>query len=453
MARSYLPLLLGMVFTFGAPELPARLGSEIGADGPGSQRAPIAADSVVRDHRWRADLHAFAMHLETEHPAPFVRLPREDFEKRLLELDRAIPALRDAEIAARWAALLAALGEEHTEVDFEGEFGARRLPVDIGMYGDGAFVVAATATYRQLLGARLDQVEGVPVDRIYTALKPYVPFSQEGWYRHTFEDTFKDWAGLIEGAHLVDTRERWTLRGTLPGGGGFSVEVSLFPRSEEPRWELEPVRGGTPLRNHYPDRPYFFRVIPKEKAVYLRLRRCQEDPSMPFRSLLTKGLKMARRKGVVRVVVDLRGNMGGRDSMAETMVAALRRDARPGRRGPLLVLTDGSTFSAGAVMAWRLRHDAGALIVGEACGASANHVGAVEDFRLPSGRKSSFGSEIHIIDKAHPEDFSSPILPDRKVGLNHADKIHGRDPILEEALRWPERPPEKSRPSAGECRP
>src|SRR5207245_1274581 len=108
----------------------------------------------------RVDLDAFAVQLETRHPAPFARLAKTSFQVRLHDLKEALPRLKDPEIAARWAALVAALGEEHSEVDFHREWGALQLPVELATFADGTFIVATTRRFRHLLGARLERVEG-----------------------------------------------------------------------------------------------------------------------------------------------------------------------------------------------------------------------------------------------------------------------------------------------------
>ena len=82
-----------------------------------------------RVRRWKADLEAFASHYASDHPAPFRRLSQTEFRERIRVLEQALPALKNHEIAARWAALIGVLGDEHTEVDFDAEFGARRLPI------------------------------------------------------------------------------------------------------------------------------------------------------------------------------------------------------------------------------------------------------------------------------------------------------------------------------------
>ena len=250
------------------------------------------APEKVRIHRWKSDIDAFASRYAADHPAPFRRLSKAEFERRVDELKRRLPLLKDPEIAAGWAKVVADLGDEHTEVNFDAEFGGRRLPVEIESYGEGTFIIGTTTSFRGLLGARLD-----------------------------------------------------------------------------------------------------------------------------------------------RLVVDLRGNTGGSEILVDRLVSTLQKEPRLRVAGNLLVLTDGAVFSAAAVAAWRLRYDAGALLVGEACGASANHIGAVDDIRLPSGRSASYGTQIHIINKADPEDFSSPILPDLEVRPTHAEIFMGRDPVLEAALK------------------
>ncbi|MDE3245843.1 MAG: hypothetical protein KGN80_07115, partial [Acidobacteriota bacterium] len=149
--------------------------------------------------------------------------------------------------------------------------------------------------------------------------------------------------------------------------------------------------------------------------------------------VLARALRTWRKSSLERFVVDLRGNTGGSEALVERLVSALQKEPRL-KSGNLQVLTDGSVFSAAAVAAWRLRDEAGAMLVGEACGASVNHIGSVEEVRLPSGRAASFGTQIHIVNAADPDDFTSPILPDLEIRLTHEDVLRGDDPVLAAAL-------------------
>lgn len=402
----------------------------------------------ARVQRWKTDLEAFARTLETHHPAPFARLPKAEFEQRLKELETALPALEDFEIAARWASLLGALGEEHTDMDFDEELGVRHLPLSLAFFEDGAHIVATDRPYQALLGARLDRVAGLPLERLYAALKSFVPHSQVGWYRHIFQRNFDDWPLLIQAAGLLPAQGSWLLEGVRFDGQAFAVEVPILDDdgAEAIRWEREKVP-------REPRTAYAYRVLGPEKTLFIRLRRCEEDPKKPFRAFLRQALGAYRQMGLKRVVVDLRGNSGGSDDLVNTLVKTLQK--RLGPNPTLTALIDGEVFSAGAVAAWRLKHDLGARLVGEACGAAANHVGVVEDFKLPSGREISFGTEIHLIDKEHPDDFASPILPDWEVKRRHEDWIRSRDPVLAEALGGD--PPRIGlwyhSPRLGRCRP
>ncbi len=390
----------------------------------------------ARLHRWKADLHAFAARLEAEHPRPFARLSKEAFEARLASLEAALPSLKDSEVAARWAELLGQLGEEHTDVDFAAELGALHLPVQILSYIDSPRIVKATRPYRHLLGARLERVEGTSIASIYAALKPYVPHTQEAWYRHGFDDGFDAWPLLMDAAGLVKIKPRWVLEGTTFKGAPFSEEVPLLDKEATKRqvWEEEGFPAGRPLRHQFPGASSFTRFLHGSKTLYFRLRNCDPDPKRPLRPQLRRALAEIRRRGGARIVVDLRGNTGGKESLVDALIEELGRLPRRVRR---FALIDGAVFSSGAVAAWRLKHELGATLVGEACGASANHIGSVDTFTLPSGREARFGSEIHIIDPGHPEDFSSPILPDIPRNLSHADRASSRDPVLEAALSAP----------------
>lgn len=394
---------------------------------------PLLAAGPAENHvqRWRADLEAFARHLEAAHPAPFARLPRTAFWARIRDLEAALPTLSDAQVAARWSALVADLGDAHTDVDLERELEDLGLPIRLQRFSDGTHIVAATRPLVRLLGARVVEVEGLPLERLYEGLKPFVPFRQEGWFSHLFEASFHTWPRLMVAAGLLPLRERWRIRVQEAQGGEATVDLGLAPTPalRKADWVEE---SGPPAT----EGPYQHRILQREGCLVLTLEAFQESPRRPFRAFLAEALATASRAGARRMVVDLRGNTGGREAMVDKLLEALRR-AR-GFKGGIFVLTDGAVFSAAAVAAWRLREEAAATLVGEACGAEANHVGAVRHVHLPSGRKLRFGTELHIIDRAHPQDLQTPIRPDIEVRTSHVDWARGRDPVMEAALGGPD---------------
>lgn len=407
--RCVLPLLLGAALMAQAPE-------------------------KSREVRWKRDLEAFAARYSNEHPAPFRYLPKAEFTRRVEKLSRELPVLKDREIAARWARLVADLGDEHTEVDFDHEFGAKRLPVEIESYADGMFIVGAIPPFESLIGARLEGVEGVSMETLRQALKPYVPFRQEGWFNHLFAESFGSWPLLMDAAGIVKLKERWTLSGTGPDDRPFLMEVPIGRAPLPDAWVWEGDSIPVPLRDRDPRAICFFKAMEKEKALYFRLRSCDDSRRRPFRAVLARAMKAFRKSGLERFVVDLRGNTGGSEELVDRLISTLQKEPRLRKPGNLLALTDGAVFSAAAVAAWRLRHEAGALLVGEASGASANHIGAVEEIRLPSGRIASFGTQVHIINPSAPDDFKSAIPPDLEIRLTHEEVLKGRDPVLEAAL-------------------
>jgi carboxyl-terminal processing protease len=133
---------------------------------------------------------------------------------------------------------------------------------------------------------------------------------------------------------------------------------------------------------------------------YLRLRSFPEDPSVG--SAVDRAIDSFTRVGVRGMVVDLRGNTGGR---LETGAAVLSRFVPPGaplfeehdrsgrsdvRRaaeatvycGPLVLLVDASTASMGEIFAAVLREHGAGPIIGTT---TAGSVAGGKTFALPDG--------------------------------------------------------------------
>src|SRR5215210_540951 len=113
------------------------------------------AAAPTRDEKWRQDLRQLAEEWPREHLNLFFRLRREEFERMVAELDRAIPSLRDHEIVVAMVRLGGAVGDAHSGIGWQFP---RRFPLGLTWFKDGLYVTRATPAYKQHLGSRVVKI-------------------------------------------------------------------------------------------------------------------------------------------------------------------------------------------------------------------------------------------------------------------------------------------------------
>jgi len=129
-----------------------------------------------RDEGWRADLRLLAREIKRRAYAPFAVISEEDFDRAVDDLAGQIPGLTDAQVIVGMMKLLRHLGDGHAFIEAPADDHelALALPVEFYQLAEGVFVTAAGPASQRLLGARLDKIDGRPVQDVMAALDPII---------------------------------------------------------------------------------------------------------------------------------------------------------------------------------------------------------------------------------------------------------------------------------------
>ena len=94
--------------------------------------------------QWREDLHYFASQMPVRHRNLFFKMSKEDFDSAVRKLDERIPGLKPHEIIVELMRIVAMIGDGHTSLRVEREFGKDGIfPVKFYWFEDGLFVQTA----------------------------------------------------------------------------------------------------------------------------------------------------------------------------------------------------------------------------------------------------------------------------------------------------------------------
>lgn len=210
---------------------------------------------------------------------------------------------------------------------------------------------------------------------------------------------------------------------------------------------------------------------------YLFVQQFGDSPEGKLPDLLEESFRELRAKQVGHLILDLRGNGGGRDMYGAGLVSYLAREPfgyferievtpgfegparieeRDGRRlmmshdglktqrpaaqrfrGDVYLLIDGRTFSTAADVATVAHHNGLATLIGEETGGGydGNTSGQTETIGLPaSGFAVNVPRFMYTTANLGHSHFGRGAPPDHPVRASVEDVLAGRDPELEKAL-------------------
>jgi hypothetical protein len=368
-----------------------------------------------RDGRWEQDLDYLQVNLARLHANAFHTTPRAQFEAEFAAARARIATAADHDMLLEVMRLIALVGDGHTATWSHLE-AFRSYGLEVAPLGGTWVVLGVSDTNAALLGGELLAIDGISTEAALARLAPFVS-----------GDTVADRAGRVarlatlaealHGAGITATSERARYTVLLPNGS--VVTETLRALEERGGW----LRAGESLlMNRDPGRDYWLTPLPREEAVYLRYYRCRDRDG--FRPVAAEVLALLDADPSARLVVDLRGNVGGDSSVIRPLLDGLRQRGAGART---LALIDGGTYSSGTFNARDLRR-LGATLVGEPTGDAPGGWGEVRSFELPNS-----GVRVQVSTYEHPG-AREPVTPDVLIAGDVRAWRDGRDPVLEAAL-------------------
>ena len=440
----------------------------------GAWLLPGALHAQDRVRAWQQDLEVAVSEFMPKDRS-FSPRERMAFERAVAVLYDSVPVLSDREITMRLARALALSEEAHTRI-----FLLRihpplpRYPIRVWNFPDGLYVVAARPEYRDLLGKKIVQIAGRPVDEVAEIVEQTYA-GNDSWDRYmstytlTSPDVLLGWNVIKGDGSAVytfeDDRGRTSRRRLEPEkevpkqhyNESWWALAPTYPGSHGP-WEtaLRADTASAPLYLRHATRRYWSHYLPQDSILYFRLNRSDPMADEPVKAFQERLLAEISARNPQKLVVDLRFNTGGDLTSSYPLFQELAKLPLAKEPGRLFVITGQSTFSAALFPAAYLKSEAKPVFVGEPAGEDLDFWAEGGNVTLPNS-----GLILHYTDRFHgystkeyPElaqwypgltkkelyfvDMSVPDIDlDIPVELTSADFFAGRDPVLEAIRRYP----------------
>jgi hypothetical protein len=423
------------------------------------------------------NFHHFGAKARYPAPASALEAQRQDLDyfARVLAFDRAFSPAARAAAAARVSELeslqealpppklqvalmqVVALADNgHTRMDPTADDGSLVLPLRVTLFAEGFYVMRAAPPYSDLLGGRLDSIDGQAVDQLLPRLET-LRGGVLGFRRQNAAQSIVVQDLLYGLGIAADARaSTWTV--TLPDGRVVTRRVAADPLQrghglqQGDRWlSPEPIQGEdwSSYRPQFGEVPEtwrdfgdHFRLFPAAGtcAQVVRLQSIGDADGQKIAPFLATTEAALRATPPCAVIVDLRGDGGGDYTNTWHFAHALPELLAP--RGPIFILTDALTFSAAITTAAFIK-DAGGdrvSIIGEPIGDRLSFFSEGSRACLPNLKVCFFYQmakhdyahacsdwhECYWLNWLYPVRVRS-LQPDIQVPLRFADWNAGRD--------------------------
>ncbi len=414
----------------------------------------------LTQEQFRADLQYVVSQLPAAHPNLFFSTPASAFYAAADRLDADIPQLSTEQFYTRLSALVAVVHDPHTRLWLEGStaaaLGFGRLPVEFRYFADGVFVVSAPASQSFLNGARLVRVGDTTAADVFTLLEPVVAHENASGLRVEVASLLSN-SGVLRGVGVAPAQGPIPFDFQLRSGEQVTVAISTANSVLAPSVSESDGFIG-PLLDHASEN-YWSAYWGFARTVYVRYAQCVEMPDRPASVFAAGTLGLLDNNPVDTLVIDLRANGGGSESITIPLTIGLVQRINTLRTNPrfrVYTMVDGGTESAAMNTAADLKYSVippgmtilgkagapgvNAILAGEPTGGKPGYYGGVNSLTLPQSRLSLRSSTTRTppFDGIPQEDS---VYPDLAVYSRSTDYFARHDPVLAAALAHALPPP------------
>ncbi|MFZ2030332.1 MAG: hypothetical protein WAU68_08500 [Vitreimonas sp.] len=362
--------------------------------------------------------------------------------------------LRVAEIAALADNGHTAIGENAFRKN------TSRLPVRTFLFADGLYLLRATPANADLLGARIDAIDGHRVEDVFRQIRRY--HGGEDAYRRISLLPMLESPALLQAAGIAREHDALTLRGVTAQGAPFErriiaeqrdrgAPVSSTGRTVYPTGPDNPMRSflsesdTLPIYLHGRQDLFWIEPTPAD-GLYVGVGNNNDSDDLPIATFLDSALNRIRTEHPRFVVLDMRMNGGGDFTKTYAFARALPAAASG---APIYVLTSAWTFSAAITTVGALKQEGGnqVHIVGAPVGDRLRFWAEGGQFALPNSFLTvGYAAGRYVYDDAcrdtsicswlgyrYPVRVST-LAPEISAPLTFAAYREGRDPAMEAVL-------------------
>ena len=414
----------------------------VGAQGANPAAAPLREGRALTDSQWRRDLAVMLKDMESTHKDLYHTVSPGQLQTAFETLSAEVPSLNDDQITVRIIQIGAMLRDGHSGVDVTFRKGLTHVPLWIVRYEDGLFIRNASRANAEAIGARVLQIGEVSWQEALERINKTISC-----------DPGND--GQLMGWHIsMDLGDPLVLHGLGLSDSNLSATYTLEKNGKKFQLRLSPAVNAVDLVSlGYPagwldaqevsgiqplSRPrtesVAFADVPADNALYLQFNEVAPPEGKSMDEFAAELVRFAETHEEKRLIIDLRRNSGGDNTILRPLLVSLIR-SRFNHRGGLFVLIGPYTFSAAQNFVNRLELYTAAIFVGQPTSNNVNFYGDPVGTELPNSHLDVEMAHLWWQDE-DPRDRRTATFPEIAIALqSFADYVKGSDAALDYCLR------------------
>jgi hypothetical protein len=414
----------------------------------GQTAATDKPEHQLSPQEWREDLHFLAAQMRAKHKSLFHTMTEAEFNQAVEKLDADIPQLNEDQIFVRFLQIMAMVQDGHSGFDTR----PFPLPADLKDYipvrfvrhADGIYVRAAAPEYADAVGGKVVKVGSYGWQEAMQRVDSTESHDagNNGEQLAWSAKTLLNWPRLLHGLGLSDSRD----------SADFVIEKNGQTRTFRMKasvsigeWYLNSVPAGwvnarppsvpVPLSRQHEDKFYWFTYLPEHHTVYFQFNLVINGEGETLADFAGRLATALEQPDVQRLVIDLRNNTGGDNTLLRPLLVALIR-SKVNRSGGMFAIVGPTTFSAAQNFVNRLENTTEVIYAGEPTAENVNFYGDPAGIALPHSHLQAAVSQLWWQDK-DPRDKRTATFPEIAIEPTFRDYVGGADPALQYALTAP----------------
>ncbi|GAA0871117.1 peptidase S41 [Gangjinia marincola] len=397
--------------------------------------------------QWQEDLDYLQKTVHDKHHFLFKKISKVAWDNAVDSLKSNIPNLQPHEIKVSFARLVAMFEYGHTQIPYTKVAEEGVLPVNLYHFSDGIYVEGVHKNYRQLLGARLINIGGMPVKEALQKIKSVVPAENDSYFKAYGLD-FLTIPAVLHAQGVIPNQQDSVSLTVKKGGKTTTINVEKIPMEELSKdygfttstndWLGSRDETETPLYlKKLTERLYYFEYLPSSNTMYVRQSSVFNDEKEPLQDFYKRLFKAVDSLNIDKLVYDVRLNGGGNNYNNKALIKAIMSRPRVNQPGHLFYLIGRRTFSAAQNLTNEIKNYTEAIIVGEPTAENINFFGDAKRLTLPNSKINVYLSFAWWQDMPQWENQDATI-PHLAAEISFNDYVTNRDPVLETAINYTE---------------
>ena len=402
---------------------------------------------------WRVDLDFLSETLKSVHPNPFHRVPETVFDSTRQALERDIDRLNDRSIAVRMAGLVALISDGHTSLRIKsGVLSSDQwYPIHIEQFVEGLFIVGTDQANQSILGAQVIRLGNQSAEAAWEKVE--VLIGGDNLFFKMGVAPLLIAIPEVLGALEITANDHLAIEVKLANGQRKTVQINPVSLPSGRNWfygeagpnetrvtlPAVPENDRDPAYQHNGD-GYWYQLNKTTGQLYAQINMVLNTDKPVFLNGERRTVSLSRfadevfkqvDAGSVRtLILDLRYNGGGNNSLAAPLVDGIAARSELNQKDRLFVITGRQTYSAAMNLASLLEGRTRATFVGEPPGGSPHHYGDATPFLLPHSRLRVNVSTLHWDMGVQPSDVREIMEPDIPVVPHFEAFKAGKDPVI-----------------------